>query len=111
MEIKKSEGTNKSERKLARLGKNIFLKLWSYPNVYYEKGKELTDLLVICDNHILIFSDKKIKFDDSKVIPLKYCIKLSDKGPKFDIPKDLSLLGKDGIKKSNFKIYKAIKRS
>ncbi|MDR1721029.1 MAG: hypothetical protein LBR09_01355 [Endomicrobium sp.] len=108
MEIKKSEGTNKSERKLARLGKNIFLKLWSYPNVYYEKGKELTDLLVVCDNHILIFSDKKIKFDDSKVIPLK-CIKLSDKGPKLDIPKDLSLAWERWHKKAILKSIKQLR--
>ncbi|MDR0820683.1 MAG: SEC-C domain-containing protein [Endomicrobium sp.] len=70
--IKKSEGVNESERMLVKLGKKVFLELWSYPNVYYEPGKELTDLLVICDNYILIFSDKKVKFDDSKDLKLAW---------------------------------------
>lgn len=63
--IEKSEGINESERKLAKLGEKVFLGLWSYPNVYYKPAKELTDLLVVCDEHVLIFSDKNIKFDDS----------------------------------------------
>lgn len=61
--IEKSVGLNESEKRLVNLGKKVFLELWSYPNAYYKKGKELADLLVVCDNHILIFSDKKIKFD------------------------------------------------
>jgi hypothetical protein len=72
VKVEKSEGLNESERKLAQLGKNIFLEMWSYPNVYYEKGKELADLLVICDNHVLIFSDKKIIFDVSKDLNLAW---------------------------------------
>lgn len=44
-----------------------FLNLWSYPNVFIDKkadrtgdGKELCDLLVVCGDHVLIFSDKTI---------------------------------------------------
>jgi hypothetical protein len=62
----KSEGLTPSERYLAALCTNSFLSLWSYPNVYNNKGvseknrtgKELCDLLVVFDNHIIIFSDK-----------------------------------------------------
>lgn len=61
---KRSEGLNESEQRLVALGRKVFLEFWSYPNVYYNPGKELTDLLVVCDNHVLIFSDKEIKFDD-----------------------------------------------
>jgi hypothetical protein len=71
-EIKKSERLNESERKLVKLGEKVFLKLWSYPNVYYKPGKELTDLLVVCDNYILIFSDKKVKFGNSKNLKLAW---------------------------------------
>ncbi len=68
LKIKKSDGLNESEKRLVKLGKKVFLELWSYPNTYYKPGKELADLLVVCDNHILIFSDKNIKFDmDSNV--------------------------------------------
>lgn len=44
-------------------------RLWSYPCVYQDKGvsqtgegKELCDLLVVFENHILIFSDKHCVF-------------------------------------------------
>lgn len=63
MIIEKSEGLNDSEKRLVKLGEKVFLGLWSYPNVYYEPAKELADLLVVCDNQVLIFSDKNIKFN------------------------------------------------
>jgi len=63
MIIEKSEGLNDSEKRLVKLGEKVFLGLWSYPNVYYEPAKELADLLVVCDNKVLIFSDKNIKFN------------------------------------------------
>ena len=56
--IKKSTGQNKSEEYLAKLCNKTFLSLWSYPNLYRAKGKELSDLFVVFGNHILIFSDK-----------------------------------------------------
>lgn len=64
--MKKSRGTTKSERFLADLCENSFLRLWSFPNVYRDQrlggpdsdGKELCDLLVVCENKVLIFSDK-----------------------------------------------------
>jgi len=73
--IEKSSGTNDSETYLSKLCDRTFLSLWSYPNVYRDQGrirtndgqligegKELCDLLVVFENHILIFSDKNCAF-------------------------------------------------
>lgn len=58
--VQKSEGLTKTEQRLVALGYRTFLNLWSYPNPYkmQANGKELCDLLVVFDNHIIIFSDK-----------------------------------------------------
>lgn len=63
----KEEGNTEAERYLAALADRSFLNLWSFPNPYrYQKrhdkgdGKELCDLLVVCDPHIIIFSEKTI---------------------------------------------------
>lgn len=58
--INKSQGLTASERLLAFLADRSFLTLWAYPNVYRDHGKELCDLLVVCGNHVLVFSDKNI---------------------------------------------------
>jgi hypothetical protein len=65
--IVRAEGGTPSERYLAKLGDRSFLNLWSYPNVFIDRkpdgkgdGKELCDLLVVCGDHVLIFSDKTI---------------------------------------------------
>lgn len=66
--ITKSSGLNRSEEYLIKLCNRTFLSLWSYPNLYRAKGKELSDLLVVFGNHILIFSDKTCRYpitDDS----------------------------------------------
>jgi hypothetical protein len=62
-------GSTASERYLAKLADRSFLNLWSYPNVFIDKrvrgkgdGKELCDLLVICGEHVLIFSDKTVEW-------------------------------------------------
>lgn len=62
-------GVTPTERFLNRLARRSFLSLWSYPGVYRDQGKEQTglgkeiaDLLVVFDDHILIFSDKDIEF-------------------------------------------------
>jgi len=57
-----------SERYLARLCRHSFLRLWSYPRVYKDQkghgavGKEVCDLLVVCDRHVVVFSDKYCAF-------------------------------------------------
>lgn len=67
--LKKSEGTTDSEKYLARLCERSFLSLWSYPNVFRNQGgaegKELCDVLIVFDQHIIIFSDKSCNFPDT----------------------------------------------
>jgi hypothetical protein len=67
--IIKGVGKTASEKYLAHLARGTFLNLWSYPNVFIDKrhndrgvGKELCDLLVVCGNDVLIFSDKHISW-------------------------------------------------
>lgn len=62
-----TQGTTDSERYLTQLAKHSFLSLWSYPNPYrYQQGgKELCDLLVVFEDHIIIFSDKDCEFPNS----------------------------------------------
>ena len=74
------EGVTSAERYLAKLCKRSFLSLWSYSCVYRDQGqtntrgngKELCDLLVVFDNHILIFSDKDCEFKDSEDANLEW---------------------------------------
>jgi hypothetical protein len=73
--VARGQGSTPSERYLAKLCDQSFLNLWSYPNVYIDKrrggkgdGKELCDLLVVCGDHVLIFSDKTIKWQDGEDI-------------------------------------------
>jgi hypothetical protein len=65
--IIRGEGVTNSERYLGRLAERSFLNLWCYPNVFIDKksggkgdGKELCDLLVVCGDYVLIFSDKTV---------------------------------------------------
>ena len=48
---------------MARLAERSFLNLWSYPSPHRNQmvgrdGKEICDLLVVCGDHVLIFSEK-----------------------------------------------------
>ena len=65
----RSEGITSSERLLKRLCDRTFLTLWSYPGVYRDQGrgdgKEVSDLLVIFEEHIIIFSDKECLFPET----------------------------------------------
>lgn len=66
MVIRKSEGVTPTERTLAALCENTFLKLWSYPNPCREDGKELCDLLVVFENDVLVFFDRESRrFENS----------------------------------------------
>ena len=64
--VHRPDGVTASERYLQRLCQQSFLSLWSYPGIYRDQGrfegrgdgKEVCDLLVVFDDHILIFSDK-----------------------------------------------------
>lgn len=70
----RSIGTTASERYLATLADRAFLNLWSYPNPYRSQklsggtdGKELCDLLVVCDPHVIVFSEKDISWTDKPI--------------------------------------------
>src|SRR5712692_59311 len=64
--IHRHDGVTPAERYLKRLCDHSFLSLWSYSGVYRDQwlnrtvkeDKEVTDLLVVFENHIIIFSDK-----------------------------------------------------
>lgn len=83
--MNKSQGFTDAEEFLARLCNNSFLSFWSYPNVFRDQGrtssqrseakgdgKELCDLLVIFENHIIIFSDKQCVFPSNGDIQLDW---------------------------------------
>ncbi len=78
--LARSEGVNASERYLTRLARRSFLSLWSYPGVYKDKcnvvrggdGQEVSDLLVVFDNHIIIFSDKDCAFPNTGDLDLDW---------------------------------------
>ena len=78
--IVRGEGVNESERHLKDLCEHSFLKMWSHPSVYSDTrppdgkgdGEENCDLLVVFENHILIFQDKSCKFKDSGDLSLDW---------------------------------------
>lgn len=67
--INKGTGQTTGERYLAKLAERSFLNLWCYLNPYRDQGrtgrrdgKELCDLLVVCGQQIIIFSEKNISW-------------------------------------------------
>lgn len=64
MRFEKARGLTASEKVLADLCEKSFLSLWSYPNLYRKSGKELTDLLVVFGDDVILFSDKSCAFPD-----------------------------------------------
>lgn len=69
-----TEGVNESERILAALCRQTFLRLWSQTNVYTDDGfrngkgatKELCDALVVFGRDVILFSDKHILLNEAK---------------------------------------------
>jgi len=78
--LRKSDGTTDTEKYLAKLCQNTFLSMWSYPNIYRDQrercaeknGKEICDLLVVFENHLIIFSDKECSFPRSGNIQIDW---------------------------------------
>jgi hypothetical protein len=65
MRFKRSEGLTPSEQILARLCDESFLKLWTYPNLYRKRAKELIDVLIVFGDNVVLFSDKSCGYPDS----------------------------------------------
>jgi hypothetical protein len=53
------QGLTSSENILIKLCQQSFLSLWTLPNLFKEKGKELADVVIVFDEHIIIISDKE----------------------------------------------------
>jgi hypothetical protein len=68
--MERPRGVTRTERFLTGLAARSFLRLWSSPNPYKDQaklagrghGKELCDLLVVCGDDVVIFSDKECAF-------------------------------------------------
>ena len=65
----RTEGITPAERYLKQLCDRTFLSLWSYSGVFRDQGiaaqgigKEICDLLIVFENHVIIFSDKDCRF-------------------------------------------------
>jgi hypothetical protein len=65
MRFRKGKGLTPSERLLARLCERSFLSVWSYPNLFRKAAKELTDLLVVFGDDVILFSDKSRAYPDT----------------------------------------------
>ena len=77
----RADGATRSERRLKRLCDGTFLSMWSYPGVYRDQGdgyrrrgdgKEVCDLMVVFENHVLLFSDKECGFPDTGTLSLDW---------------------------------------
>lgn len=75
-----NERATPSERYLAKLCRDSFLRLWSWLKVYRDQGwgagsegKEVCDLLVVFQDYIIIFSDKYCKFPCSGNLERDWC--------------------------------------
>ena len=95
--VPRADGITESERYLKTLCDRTFLSLWSYPGVYRDQGrqgkgdgKEVCDLLVVFENHVVIFSDKACAFPDSG-----------------DVAKDWSRWFRKAVKKSADQVWGA----
>lgn len=61
-----------SEKYVSDLCKSSFLPFWSYPNPLGKKDKELCDVLVVCNNTIILISVKDIRVSNHKDETVKY---------------------------------------
>lgn len=77
--VQRNVGVTSAERLLGKLCDRAFLALWSYPGPYRDQGKvgnghgkELCDLLIVFEDHIIIFSDKDCQFPDTGNLQLDW---------------------------------------
>ncbi len=73
-------GFTRDEEILAAFGDASFLHMWTWPNLFRSEGKtsdssdgkEICDLTVIFGNTVILFSDKRIKFNLSKPLEVSW---------------------------------------
>lgn len=77
--IIRGEGLTPSEQQLVRFADRAFLRLWSYPNTFNDRtktacggGQEIADLLAVFENHVVLFSDKAISWQEDKPLELAW---------------------------------------
>ena len=63
--FERADGLTPSERILREIADRSFLKLWTYANTFREPNRELTDLLVVFGDDVLLFSDKGGAYPDA----------------------------------------------
>ena len=70
----RSDGVTEAERYLKKLCERSFLSMWSYVGVFNDKGtgQEVCDLLVVFDNHVIVFSDKDCEFPNTGNLELDW---------------------------------------
>lgn len=69
----RANGKTTTEKLLTTIATASFLNLWCYPNPYIlKRNRELCDLLVICDKHVVIFSDKSCAFPNEGDIKINW---------------------------------------
>jgi hypothetical protein len=61
------------------LADRTFLRLWSYPNTFNDRpkgatggGQEIADLLAVFEDHVVLFSDKEIEWQNDKPLDLAW---------------------------------------
>ncbi|NPD60461.1 SEC-C domain-containing protein [Klebsiella aerogenes] len=65
---------------LNSLGRESFLRFWSWPNLFRDQGdsnrngdgKEICDLTIVFENDVILFSDKRIEFNVNKEIKVAW---------------------------------------
>src|SRR5437870_9730908 len=57
---------NSSEAFVLQVCEHSFLSMWCYNNPLHKEGKELCDILVVCDPHLIIISVKACELNAEK---------------------------------------------
>jgi hypothetical protein len=63
--MENQEGLNQAERFVYAVCRKSFLALWSYVNPQAKSGRELCDILIVCEPDIIIFSVKDVNLTNS----------------------------------------------
>lgn len=64
--INYGEGLTPTEQTLKHFGERSFLRFWSHANPLATPSQELCDVLVVCGDYVIVFSDKSIDFQFHK---------------------------------------------